>query len=147
MNALTRVPHRGWNLMGDFDDLVNGFFSPVRYAENADRSYVPAMDIVENENAYEVRTDLPGISKEDLSVSVKDDVLTIEASSKVENVEKEGEKVIRSERRSGKYVRSLRLGKSVDASNISADYTDGVLKLTLPKAVEASSRQIEVAVH
>jgi HSP20 family protein len=147
MNALTRVPHRGWNLLGDFDGLANGFFAPVGYVENPERSFVPAIDIVENENAYEVRANLPGVKKGDLSVSVKDDVLTIEAKSSSEDVEKEGERVIKLERRSGNYLRTLRLGKAVDSGQISADYTDGVLKLTLPKAEDAVSRQIDVAVH
>lgn len=147
MNALTRVPHRGWNLLGDFDDLVNGFFTPVRNTETASRSLIPAMDIVETETGYDVTTDLPGVKKDDLSVSVKDDVLTIEASSSSKEAEKEGEKVIKLERHSGRYVRTLRLGKSVDDSKISAEYVDGVLKLTLPKAEQATSRQIDVAVH
>ena len=58
--------------------------------------------------------------------------------------EKEGEKVIKIERRSGKYCRSLRLGNSVDESKIAAQISDGVLTLTLPKAQEATSRQIEI---
>ena len=107
MNALTRVPHRGWNLMGDFDGLVNGFLSPVRRIDTNQGQVIPAMDIVENEEGYVVKTDLPGIKKEDLNVTVKDNLLIIEAESASEEVEKEGESVIKLERRSGKYQRSL----------------------------------------
>ena len=147
MNALTRAPHRGWNLMGDFDGLVNGILSPVRRIDTNQGRVIPAMDIVENEEGYVVKTDLPGIKKEDLNVTVKDNLLIIEAGSSSEEVEKEGESVIKLERRSGKYQRSLRLGKSINESAIKAQYVDGVLTLTLPRAEAEKSRKIEVAVH
>ena len=150
MNALTRLPSRGWNLSGDFDDLVNGFFSPISRVNRVDTGVshlVPAMDIVETESGYVVKTDLPGISKEDLSVSVNDNLLTIEAHRVSDNVEKEGESVIKLERRSGKYYRSLKLGKAVDASLISAEYKDGVLTLKLPRSEQQESQKIDVAVH
>jgi len=144
MSALSRVPHRGWNLMGDFDELVNGFISPSQANSTSTGTLMPAMDIVESNDSYIVKTDLPGIKKEDLQISVKDKLLTIEAESSEEKTEKEGEKVIKIERRSGKYCRSLRLGNSVDESKIAAQISDGVLTLTLPKAQEATSRQIEI---
>ena len=133
--------------MGDFDGLVNGFLSPVRRIDTNQGQVIPAMDIVENEEGYVVKTDLPGIKKEDLNVTVKDNLLIIEAGPSSEEVEKEGESVIKLERRSGKYQRSLRLGKSINESAIKAQYVDGVLTLTLPRAEAEKSRKIEVAVH
>ena len=147
MSALSRAPHRGWSLMGDFDELVNGFTSPSQVSSAHAATLMPAMDIVENKDGYVVKTDLPGIKKEDLQISVKDKLLTIEAESAEQKTEKEGEKVIKIERRSGKYCRSLRLGNSVDESAIIAQISDGVLTLTLPKAQEATSRQIDVTSH
>jgi HSP20 family protein len=133
--------------MGDFDGLVNGFLSPVRRIDTNQGQVIPAMDIVENEEGYVVKADLPGIKKEDLNVTVKDNLLNIEAGSSSEEVEKEGESVIKLERRSGKYQRSLRLGKTINESAIKAQYVDGVLTLTLPRAEAEKSRKIEVAVH
>jgi HSP20 family protein len=130
--------------MGDFDELVNGFISPSQANLTSNGTLMPAMDIVESNDSYIVKTDLPGIKKEDLQISVKDKLLTIEAESSEEKTEKEGEKIIKIERRSGKYCRSLRLGNSVDESKIAAQISDGVLTLTLPKAQEATSRQIEI---
>ena len=147
MNALSRVPYTGWDLLGEFDHLVNGFFGPTRAGEPINHQLSPAMDIVENETDYVVTTDLPGVKKENLNVNIKDGVLTIEAESNRAEVEKEGEKVIKVERRSGKYRRTLKLGNTIDDSKISADYVDGVLTLKLPKVEEVPSRQIEVAVH
>ena len=133
--------------MGDFDELVNGFMSPSQAVSSSSGTLVPAMDIVENNDSYVVKTDLPGITKEDLKINVKDKLLIIEAESSEEKTEKEGEKVIKIERRSGKFCRSLRLGNSVDESAIEAKISDGVLTLTLPKAQEATSRQIEITAH
>ena len=150
MNALSRMPQRSWDLLGDFDHVVNGFFDPVRAttSRNATTStLLPPLDIVETTTAYEILVDLPGVNKEDLNVSVKEDVLSIEANTVNSSEVKEGETVIKSERRTGKYLRTLRLGKAVDESKIAAEYANGVLKLTLPKAEEAVSRKITVDVH
>lgn len=154
MNTLNRLPYRGWNLLGDFDDIVNGLLTPTRQnTTDADRTLMPAMDIKESETGYEVRADLPGVDKDKLSVSVKDKLLTIEAETSNESVndddknDSNGISVIKLERRTGKYLRTLKLGNAVDELKISAEYSDGVLKLVLPKATKAESRKIDVSVH
>ena len=147
MNAITRTPYRSWDMLNDIDSLWNGFFTPARSTDSEERGWAPAMDIVENENGYVVKTDLPGVKKENLSVNVKDKTLVIEANTESENVEKEGETVVKRERRTGSYRRALKLGNEIDDGAISADYTDGVLTLVLPKAVESSSRSIDIAVN
>jgi len=147
MNAIIRSPQRGWDLFGDFEDITHGLFNPIRHATPAEQAFLPAIDIVETTEGYEVRADLPGIRKENLSVTVKDELLTIEAEPTVDDTGKEGVTIVKKERRSGRYSRQLKLGKTVDGSKISAQYSDGVLKLVLPKAEEAVSRKIEVAVH
>lgn len=147
MNAIMRSPQRGWELFGDFNDITHGIFNPNRHAASADQAYTPAIDIVETSKGYEVRADLPGMKKENLSVTVKDEILTIEAGPSAADTENDGETVIKKERRSGKYSRTLKLGKTIDGTRISAEYADGVLTLMLPKAEEAVSRKIEVAVH
>ena len=147
MYSLTRSPNLGLNLLGDVDSLFNGFVSPARNIAERGSLLMPALDIVETADGYEVRADLPGVKKEDLSVNIKENLLTIEAESHDETVQKEGSTVIKSERRIGKFHRTLRLGKAVDESRISAEYNDGVLILTLPRSVEVESRKIDVDVH
>ena len=147
MNAITRTPYRSWDMLNDIDSLWNGFFTPARAENSEQRGWAPAMDIVENENGYVVKTDLPGVKKENLSVNVKDKTLVIEANTESENVEKEGETVVKRERRTGSYRRALKLGNEIDEAGISADYSDGVLTLVLPKAVESNSRNIDIAVN
>ena len=146
MNAIAKLPNRGWDLFNDFDHLVNGFFGPARLNTVSSENLIPAIDIVETESGYAVRANVPGASKDSLNVSVKEGVLTIEAGSNESHEVKEGDRVIRSERRTGRYVRSLRLGKSVAADKISADYSDGVLTVNIPRAEDVEAKRIEVAV-
>ncbi len=155
MYSLTGMPHRGLSLLGDVDGLLGGFISPVRRdidrnaGRNVDRNagFAPALDIVETADGYEVRVDLPGVKKEDLAVNIKDNVLTIEAQSRSEPAQKDGDAVIKSERRVGRQYRALRLGRAVDESRVSAAYNDGVLKLSLPRSAEIQGRKIDVDVH
>ena len=82
------------------------------------------------EGKYEITADLPGVDKDDLSVTLDNGVLTIEASTEEEKTEEEDGKVIRKERRSGKFMRSFNLGADVKESDINAKFKNGVLKLT-----------------
>jgi len=132
----------------DFDNLFEGFFRPMRWTdeETASQGLAPALDVVERNGDFVVKAELPGVKKEDIDVSVENGVLTITAESKSEHEEKEGDRVIRQERRYGRYVRSLRLGKAVDEKQVKANYKDGVLELTLPKAEEVKPKKISVNV-
>ena len=150
MNTLIRTVRsplpRRWN--DEFDNMFEGFFRPLRWAdeEAASDSLVPRIDVIERENDYVVRTEIPGARKDDIEVAVENGVLTISAETKSETEQKEGERVIRQERRYGRYLRSLRLDKTVDEKKVNASYKDGVLELTLPKAEEVKPKRITVNV-
>ncbi len=107
----------------------------------------PAMfrtDISENENAYIVESDLPGINKEDIDISIGDGILTVKAERKSESSdEKSG--YIRRERAYGSFERSFNIS-DIDADKIDAEFKNGVLVLTLPKKQieEPKSRKLEV---
>jgi HSP20 family protein len=131
----------------DFDDIFEGFFRPMRVFEEApQRGLAPAVDVSENDNEYFVRAELPGVKKEDINVTLEDGVLTISGESKSETEEKKGGRVIRQERRYGKYMRSLRLGTQVDEHKTKAKYKDRVLELVLPKAESVKPKRIAVDV-
>ena len=133
---------------GDFDDLFGRFFeSPWAIQDVDGKVFVPAVDVSENENEYRVKADIPGVKKEDLNVSVQDGILTISGESRYQDEEKKDGRVIRQERRFGKYSRSMRLGKDVDTSNLKAEYKDGVLELTLPKLEEVKPKKIAIDVN
>lgn len=150
MNTLIRTVRnpivRRWN--DDFDNMFEGFLRPLRWVdeESASESLVPRLDVIEHNDEYVVRTEIPGARKEDIEVAVENGVLTISAETKSETEEKEGARVIRQERRYGKYLRSLRLDKTVDEKKVAAVYKDGVLELTLPKAEEVKPKKITVNV-
>lgn len=148
MNQIVRPTDRrfGWDLFGDFDNIVNQMFRPATQGGEVERAATPAIDVKENDAAYIVHAELPGVKKEDLDISINDGVLTINAETRFEHEEKEKGRVLRQERRYGKFVRSMRLGVDVDEANVSADYTDGILTLTLPKAEEVKPKKIEVRV-
>ena len=147
------VPRRAelspWRLFDeDSDNLFADFFRPLRTFEPASASaLMPAVDISETDEHYVVRAELPGVKKEDISVTVEDGVLRISGKSKSEHEDKDNGRVIRQERYYGEYARSLRLGTEVDEQKVKAHYKDGVLELVLPKAESVKPRRIAVDVN
>ena len=148
MNNLTRPTEsaRGRDIFGDFDDLMGGWFRSPAVLRREETAKMPAIDVSENEGAYLVKAELPGVAREDLDVTIKDGVLAINAERKKEKKDGKDGRVIREERYYGKFVRSLRLGSDVDESGIEAHYEDGVLNLSLPKAAEVKPRKVDVKI-
>jgi HSP20 family protein len=130
----------------DLDNLFNHFWSPSVSKEMASDFFSPRVDIKEKKKKYEITADLPGVDKDDLSVTLEDGVLTIEASTNEEKTEEEDGKVIRKERRSGKFMRSFNLGLDVKEGDISAKFKDGVLTLNVPKAEAGVSQPKKINV-
>lgn len=147
MNSIIRAPERKsvWGLFNDLDTLFDEWRPAQRFAEDGG-SWAPAVDVTETENEYHVVADLPGVKKEDLDVTIQDGVLTINAESKYEKEERKEGRLLRQERRYGKFVRSMRLGTDVDADKIKAEYKDGVLDLHLPKHEQVKPKKIDVSV-
>jgi HSP20 family protein len=120
----------------DLDNLFNHFWNPAVSKEMTAEFFSPRVDIKEKKGRYDIIADLPGVDKDDLSVTLDNGVLTIEASTEEEKTEEEDGRVIRKERRSGKFMRSFNLGGDVKESDINAKFKNGVLKLKVPKAEE-----------
>ncbi len=106
---------------------------------------LPAVDIVENEAGVTIYADLPGVSKERLGVRVEGDNLTIEGSTAVPETGGEME-LVYGEVLNPSYRRSFTLSRDLDPSKIEANLSNGVLRLTIPKAEEAKPRRIDVQV-
>lgn len=128
-----------------FDDFVRGFFvRPFAYESSA----MPQirMDVTENENAYRVWAELPGVRKEDINVTIQADTVTIAAEMRQEKEvqSNNGEQVLRSERWHGKVSRTFTLDQEVDESSAEARYHDGVLELVLPKKAAASRKRLTI---
>lgn len=127
-----------------FDDVFRRFFKPMRW-EGEGGPLEIRLDVEEGEQAYTVKAEIPGVKKEDISVQVEGNTVSISAESKREEEVKEKGKLLRSERYYGSLYRSFTLGQDIDRDAASAKYEDGVLTLTLPKRAGAAATKVTVA--
>jgi HSP20 family protein len=126
------------------DDFFRGFFvRPVEYGAPAEAPNIK-IDVKEQDKAFLVHAEMPGIRKEDIHVSIDGPVVSITAERKQEKDVKEGERVLRIERYFGKVSRSFQLGQDIDDNAASAKFTDGVLELTLPKKAATQSKRLTI---
>ena len=109
------------------------------------RRWVPAMDLVETDDHFVLRADLPGLDEGDVAIEVHDDVLTLSGERTYEH---EGKKdgFYRLERGSGRFERSLTLPEGVDADQIAATFDKGVLEVRIPKPEQRKPRRVQIAV-
>ncbi len=122
-----------------FDDPFFRFFEDL-----TTREWVPAVEVVENENAIIFTFEVPGLEQKDINISIDNGMLTF-SGEKVSTEHKETD-YIRSERWYGKFSRSFSLPPTVDAANVSAHLHNGVLTVTVPKREEARPKKVEVRV-
>jgi HSP20 family protein len=115
---------------------------PVREPARAGRVYRPNVDILERERELLVRADMPGATADAIDILYENGLLTLHG--KVEPRTTEGQRALLLEYRVGDFQRSFRLGETIDASAISAEYVGGVLTVRLPKAEASVPRKIEV---
>jgi HSP20 family protein len=109
-------------------------------------TWTPRLEVLEDKDNYTVRVEAPGLKREDLQVSMNEDSLVIEGERKAETPA-EGVTIQHSERLYGKFERVIQLPTAVAADKVKADYKDGVLTVTLPKAEEAKPKQIAINVN
>lgn len=150
MNALTQ-----WDPFKEMEELQSRFakllsLGPPRFGNGGKElmtvtEWSPSVDIIEDEKEYLVKADLPEVRKEDVKVTVKEDLLTITGERKFEKEEK-GKKYHRIERSYGNFVRSFTLPPGADGAKVSAEFKDGVLKVHLPKSEKAIAKPLEVKV-
>jgi HSP20 family protein len=138
-----RVSPVGWDVFNvgrEFDRL----FGPV-FNDPSLSGWTPAVDVRETDSGFLVSADLPGLTKDDIEVTVKDGVLALSGERKQEIEEGDagaGHRIL--ERRYGRFQRSFSLPRGVDAEKVEAQFSDGVLKVTLPKTAAAKPRRIEI---
>ena len=132
-------------IQGEFNRLFDSFFGVGAGNGRADgRRWIPAMDLVEAGDALVLRADLPGLGHDDISIEVKDSVLTISGERKAEQTES-GEGFHRIERAFGSFSRSLTLPDGVDAAKVEAKFDRGVLEVRVPKPEERKPHRVEIA--
>jgi HSP20 family protein len=128
----------------NFEGALRRFF-PATLLESDPAPLKMRIDVTENDRAFTIKADIPGVKKEDINVRVEGNMVQIDAESKSEKETKgNGDKVLRSERHYGSISRSFSLGQEVDEGKAQAKYTDGVLTLELPKKAPAPSSKIAI---
>jgi HSP20 family protein len=144
-----------WEPLRELSSLqneVNRLFDTVFDAPRAGnggsgyRRWIPAMDLVETDDHFVLRADLPGLKEEDVKIEVEDSTLTVSGERKSEH-ESNGEGYHRVERSFGSFSRSLTLPKGVDPAAVSANFDRGVLEVRIPKPEERKPRRVEIAVE
>jgi HSP20 family protein len=145
MTMITRIdPFRELATLQDrFASLFENFAETSGKEQLAAGSFVPAVDIYEDEHSLVLKLEVPGMNDEDLHVSVENSTLSVTGERKFQKEEKE-ENFHRIERRYGSFNRSFRLPNTVDTENVDASYDKGILKIALAKRAEAKPRQIKV---
>jgi len=114
-----------------FSSLVDRFFNDTM-TRSGGSTFQPRVDIVENENAYELHVAAPGMKKEDFSLEVKDNFLTVSGERKFTN-EKKDANWHSIETQFGSFSRSFSLPENTDSAKINAKYNDGILEVVIPK--------------
>ncbi len=118
---------------------------PGRSEELGFGSFLPPVDVYEDEHAISLKMDVPGIDQKDIDIRVENNILTVHGERKLEKEEKK-ENFQRVERQYGSFTRSFTLPNSVDTDNVSAEYSNGLLKIRLAKRAEAKPKQIKVSI-
>ena len=143
MNNLTR-----YNPINDFRTLqarfLEPFFGRFNYMDDAlpNGTWAPAVDVAEDGEKIHVKVEVPGMEEKDLRINFEDGLLTVSGERQFER--KEDHNYHRIERAYGSFVRTFSLPRSVDASQIVANYRNGVLEIEIPKKEEAKPRQIQI---
>jgi HSP20 family protein len=136
-------------IQSEMNRLFNTFFEASTPGNggtgSAMRRWIPAMDLVESQNDFVLRADLPGLSEKDVNIELEDNVLTISGQRKAEHEERK-EGYYRVERASGSFSRSLTLPEGVDPETVKAHFDKGVLEVRIPKPEQRKPRKVAINV-
>jgi len=141
MTLITRI-----NPFRELAGFLENFADVNTAADNqqAFGSFVPAVDVYEDEHSLTLKLEVPGLNEEDINVTLENNTLTVSGERKFDKEEKE-ENFHRIERRYGSFTRTFRLPNTVDSEKVEAGYDKGVLKITLAKRAEAKPKTIKIA--
>jgi len=142
---MSMMRYEPWGLMNQLNREMNHFFRMPNEGNGSESvsDWHPAVDIKENEEAYVLHADIPGVDPRDIEIDMEDGVLSIRGERRIDE-EKEGENYKRVERVHGSFYRRFSLPDSVDAERITARSNHGVLEVTIPKQEKVKPRRIAV---
>jgi HSP20 family protein len=125
----------------DFQPFGTSLFRAPLLTDSTE--WLPAVELVEKDDEFVLTAEIPGMAKEDVGITVEDNVLTLKGEKKFERDEEKEEMHIR-EREYGAFTRAFTLPRAVDAAKIRAEYHDGIVEVHMPKGPEAKGRQIKI---
>ena len=131
-----------WSAINDLEKELTRFFNAGASAKSR---WAPAIDLSESEDGFVLEADLPGLGKDDINLTIEDNVVTLNGERK-EDRKVEGRSYYHYERRYGNFSRSFELPLGIDSEKVVAKFEDGVLRVDIPKLEEAKPRKIEVKV-
>ena len=132
------------SLQSEMNRLFSAAFDAPAGGNGGARRWTPAMDLVETDDHFVLRADLPGMSESDVNIELEDNVLTLSGERKAEH-EENREGFYRMERSFGTFSRSLTLPKGVDPEGVSASFDQGVLEVRIPKPEQRKPRKISIS--
>ena len=127
-----------------FRDVTPGFYIKPLHGEPLPSPEQIKMDVKENDSSYTVQAEIPGVSKEDIQVSIEGNMVTLSAEVKQLDTQTKDDRLLRSERYFGSVSRGLQLPQDIDQAQAKAKYDNGVLTLTLPKKQGGSSQKLRI---
>ncbi len=127
-----------------FRDVAPGFFIKPLHGDALPRAAQIRIDVKESDGGYTVQAEVPGVSKDDIHVSIDGGVVTLRAEIKQQDSQANGDKLLRSERYYGMVSRSFQLPADIDQSQSKARYDNGVLTLTLPKKQPGAAQRLTI---
>lgn len=148
LKPITRRDVAAWPGFGELENRLQHIFNnwPLDTEGANGSEWVPAVDLAEEEDKYILTADLPGLTKEDINLSITDDVITLKGNRKTESEEKK-KGYHRIERSYGSFQRVFRIPGGVDSGKVEASFKNGVLNVALPKPEESRPRQIDVNIE
>ncbi len=133
-------------IQNEMNRLFNTFFdTPAPTSGTTLRRWVPAMDLLETEDDFVLKADLPGLTENDVNIELESNVLTVSGERKVEHEERK-EGYYRVERASGSFSRSLTLPEGVNPEAVKASFDRGVLEIRIPKPEQRKPRKVSISV-
>ena len=148
MRSLARRPIQDlFSIHNDINRFFDQWYRPARYrAESETLNWMPVVDILEADGHVEIRAEMPGLSEQEVQVSVTDDVLTLKGEKTQESEDKD-QKYHRVERSYGRFQRSFTLPANLDPEDIKAKFTHGVLTVSIPKVKEIEPKEVQISVE
>jgi len=146
-NVVRTDPFRDLARFDPFRDFDAGFWGMPRlrrWLSELPSEPTMKIDVVEDEKAFHVKADLPGVKKEDIDIQIDGNQVSLSAEVRRQKEEKQGETVVHAERYCGRQCRSFTLATMIDEKSAQAKFADGVLELMLPKSTTAAQHKVAI---